>query len=200
MGQCPSVAQRNLRECRQALGLSQSALAAELGVSSETYRAWDSGRRPAPARILARVRALVAHRDDQELFPLAVLAILIGVHVRMLRNAARDGRLSVTYDTRTTFRRMRTRATTADAKAFRQSYYRKTVRAEDRRPPLTWSAIPADYAVQIRALRQRLGASQARFAELVGAARKAVVYQWDSRKRTPSPVFWQRIQALSRDV
>lgn len=42
--------------------------------------------------------------------------------------------------------------------------------------------------------------SQARFADLVGAARKAVVYQWESRKRTPSPVFWQRIQALSQDV
>ena len=95
---------------------------------------------------------------------------------------------------------MRTRATIADAKAFRRSYYGKTVRAEDRRTSLTWSAIPADYDLQFRTLRQRLGASQARFAELVGTARKAVVYQWESRKRTPSPVFWQRIQALSRDV
>ena len=37
---------------------------------------------------------------------------------------------------------------------------------------------------------------QAGFARLVGAAGKAVVYQWEARKRTPSPLFWQRIIAL----
>jgi DNA-binding XRE family transcriptional regulator len=125
---------------------------------------------------------------------------LIGVHVRTFRNVARDGRLSVTYDTRTTFRCLRARATLADARTFRRSYYGHRVRAEDRRVPLTWSTVPLDYDVKIRVLRQRLGMSQARFADLVGAARKAVVYQWESRKRTPSPVFWQRIQALSQDV
>ena len=31
---------------------------------------------------------------------------------------------------------------------------------------------------------------------MVGAAGKAVVYQWEARKRTPSPLFWQRIIAL----
>ena len=185
-----------LRECRKALEFSQSAFAAVLGVSPDTYRVWDSGRRPPPARFLDRARALVAHQDAQELLPLDVLATLIGVHVRTLRNAARDGRLSVTYDTRTTFRRLRTRATLDDARAFRQTYFGRTVRAEDRCTPLTWSVIPPDYDVRIRALRQNLGVSQARFAELVGAARKAVVYQWESRKRTPSPVFWRRIEKL----
>ena len=48
------------------------------------------------------------------------------------------------------------------------------------------------------ALRQRLDLSQARFAELVRAASKAVVYQWESRKRCPSPVFWRRIEELWR--
>ncbi len=67
---------------------------------------------------------------------------------------------------------------------------------EDRPTPLTWSTIPLDYDVRIRAVRQGLGLSQARFAELVGAARRAVVYQWESRKRTPSPVFWRRIEKL----
>ena len=94
---------QTLRACREALECSQSAFAAELGVFLETYRVWDSGRRSAPARILDRARALVAHQNDQELLPLRVLALLIGVHVRTLRNAARDGRLSVTYDTRTTY-------------------------------------------------------------------------------------------------
>ena len=33
-------------------------------------------------------------------------------------------------------------------------------------------------------------------ATLVGAAQKAVVYQWEARKRTPSPLFWQRLTTL----
>ena len=47
-------------------------------------------------------------------------------------------------------------------------------------------------------MRRSLGLSQARFATRVGAARKAVVYQWEARKRCPSPVFWQRIATLCR--
>ena len=189
---------RTLRECRLALGQSQAAFAAMLGASPESYRTWDAGRRATPLKILARARALATHRDDHALLPLSVLALLIGVHVKTLRAAARDGRLPVTYDTRTTFRRLRARATPAAARAFRRSYYGRTVRAEDRRAPLTWSTIPPDYDVQIRALRQRLDLSQARFAELVRAASKAVVYQWESRKRCPSPVFWRRIEELWR--
>lgn len=193
------MTQGTLRGCRRALSLSQAAFAAALGVSPETYRVWDSARRQPPAQVLDRARALVVHRkDDQELLPLAVLATLVGVHVRTLRNAARDGRLAVTYDTRTTFRRLRPRATPADARVFRQFYYGRTVRPEDRRSPPTWSTIPLDYDIRIRALRQRRGLSQARFATLVGAAKKAVVYQWESRKRCPSPVFWQRIEKLGR--
>ena len=129
-------------------------------------------------------------------FHLPVLALLIGVHVKTLRAAARDGRLPVTYDTRTTFRHLRARATPAAARAFRRSYYRRMVRPDDRRTPLTWASVPSDYAEQIRALRRARGLSQAQLATLVGAAQKAVVYQWEARKRTPSPVFWQRITAL----
>ena len=68
----------------------------------------------------------------------------------------------------------------------------------DRRAPLTWANVPDDYDEQIRALRRARGLSQAQLATLVGAARKAVVYQWEARKRMPSPVFWQRIAALHR--
>ena len=99
-----------LRECRIALGQSQAAFAAMLGASPESYRTWDAGRRATPLKILARARALATHRDDHALLPLPVLALLIGVHVKTLRAAARDGRLPVTYDTRTTFRRLRARA------------------------------------------------------------------------------------------
>ena len=88
-----------------------------LGVSPESYRTWDAGRRATPLKILARAKALATHRDDHALLPLPVLALLIGVHVKTLRSAARDGRLLVTYDTRTTFRRLRARATPAAARA-----------------------------------------------------------------------------------
>ena len=79
---------------------------------------------------------------------------------------------------------------------FRRFYFGRQVRPVDHRQPLTWASVPGDYDVQIRALRRARGLSQMQLAALVGAARKAVVYQWETRKRTPSPLFWQRIAAL----
>ena len=187
---------RTLRECRIALGKSQTAFAAMLGVSPESYRTWDAGRRATPPKILARARALATHRDDHALLPLPALALLIGVHVKTLRSAARDGRLPVTYDNKTTFRRLRARATPTAARQFRRFYFGRQVRRADRRQPLTWASVAEDYDVQIRALRRARGLSQAQLATLVGAAHKAVVYQWEARKRTPSPLFWQRLTAL----
>ena len=203
MAWCDVVEPRTLRECRIALGQSQAAFALMLGASPESYRTWDAGRRATPPKMLARACALATHRNDHELLPLPMLALLIGVHVKTLRAAARDGRLPVTYDTRTTdtrttFRWLRARATLADAKAFRRSYYGRTVRPYDRRAPLTWTSVPSDYDAQIRAVRRARGLSQAQLAALVGAAHKAVVYQWEARKRTPSPLFWQRLAALHR--
>ena len=198
MAWCDVVEHRTLRECRIALGQSQAACAAMLGVSPESYRTWDAGRRATPPQVMARARALATHRDDHALLPLPVLALLIGVHVKTLRAAARDGRLPVTYDTRTTFRRLRACATPAAAWQFRRSYFGRQVLQADRRQPLTWASVPADYDVQIRALRRARGLSQAQLATLVGAAHKAVVYQWEAQKRTPSPVFWQRLTALHR--
>ena len=83
------------------MGQSQAAFAALLGVSPESYRTWDTGRRATPSQVMARAQALATHRDDHALLPLPMLALLIGVHVKTLRSAARDGRLPVTYDTRT---------------------------------------------------------------------------------------------------
>ena len=91
----------------------------------------------------------------------------------------------MTYDTRTTFRQLRARATLAAVTQFRHAYYGRPVRPADRRVPLTWAGVPDDYAEQIRALRRARGLSQAQLATLVGAARKAVVYQGAARKRTP---------------
>ena len=196
MAWCDVVEPRTLRACRIVLGQSQAAFAAMLGASPESYRTWDAGRRPTPPKMLARARALATHRDDHALLPLPVLALLIDVHVKTLRAAAREGRLPVTCDTRTTFRHLRARATPGAARTFRRSYYRRTVCPADHRAPLTWASVPDDYDAQIRALRRARGLSQAQLATLVGAARKAVVYQWEARKRTPSPVFWQRITVL----
>ena len=200
MAWCDVVEPRTLRECRIALGQSQAAFAAMLGVSPESYRTWDAGRRATPPHVMARARALATHREEHALLPLPVLALLIGVHVKTLRAAARDGRLPVTYDNKTTFRRLRGRATSR--RLLRPVSAMRTmggqVRPADRRAPPTWASVPDDYDVQIRALRRAHGLSQAQLATRVGAARKAVVYQWEARKRCPSPVFWQRIDALCR--
>ena len=187
-----------MRTYRRALGVSQAAFAAQLDVPYETYRPWDAGRREPPPHLLTRARTLAGYQDETVLLPLPVLASLIGVHVRTLHAAARSGRLVVTYDTRTTFRRLRPRATLTAAREFRRDYYGTRCRPPATPAALTWASVPEDYDVHLRTLRRRLGISQAGLARLVGAAGKAVVYQWEARKRTPSPVFWQRIVALHR--
>ena len=174
-----------MRTYRRALGLSQSAFAAQLNVPLETYRPWDAGRRDPPPQLLTRARTLAGYPDETVLLPLPVLALMIGVHVRTLHAAARSGRLGVAYDTRTTFRRLRPRATLKHALDFRRHYYGTQRRPPATPVPLTWASVPEDYDVQLKALRRHLDISQAGFARLVGAAGKAVVYQWEARKRTP---------------
>jgi transcriptional regulator with XRE-family HTH domain len=56
----------------------------------------------------------------------------------------------------------------------------------------------SNYAATLIGLRRRLGFSQQQLATKVGAASKAVVYQWESGKRKPSPGFWLRIERLNR--
>ena len=191
------MASFTLRQCRHALALSQSSFAAQLGVSLETYRTWDSGRRPVRPDILTRANELALRADPHALPPLEMLARLIHVHVKTLHAAAKDGRLRVTYETRTTFRSLRARATVADADTFLHAYFEKAVWPKERPAPLTWSHIPSDYGEQIRRVRRQLGVTQAQFAARVGAACKAVVYQWEAGKRCPSPLFWQKIEAFS---
>lgn len=188
------LASLTLRQCRDALGISQSSFAAQLGVPLETYRTWDSGRRSVRTDVLTRANALALRCDPHALLSFDTLARLIHIHRRTLHAAAKDGRLRVTYDTRTTFRRLRVRATLADAECFLHEYFEKAVWPKDRPAPLNWNQIPPNYDAQIRRVRRQLGLTQAQFAGLVGAARKAVVYQWESRQRCPSPVFWERIQ------
>jgi DNA-binding transcriptional regulator YiaG len=51
-----------LREIRTRLNLSQAECAAALGVAIETFRTWDSGRRPAPEGVIDKVCTLKAKR------------------------------------------------------------------------------------------------------------------------------------------
>ena len=59
-------------------------------------------------------------------------------------------------------------------------------------------SVPENYATTVIGLRRRLGLSQQQLAAKLGAAGKAVVYQWESGKRKPSPVFWLKIERLKR--
>src|ERR1035437_4959257 len=62
-----------LRELRHSVGRLQEEFAALLGVPLETFRTWDSGRRPLPPPILQRARAAVAdHARRTELLPVPV--------------------------------------------------------------------------------------------------------------------------------
>jgi ribosome-binding protein aMBF1 (putative translation factor) len=78
-------------------------------------------------------------------------------------------------------------------------WYRRTYGRGRRHPVLVCRVtVPANYAATLVGLRQRLGLSQQELAAKIGAASKAVVYQWESGKRKPSQVFWLRVDRLQR--
>jgi DNA-binding XRE family transcriptional regulator len=146
---------------------------------------------------MEKARAFAAVEDPSRLWRLQDLAAELGVHVRTLRAAARSGRLDVTYENRVVFRNPIPKATldasrTFMARFYRQSYSRFAVKPT--MPPRTH--VPQDCASKLLALRRRLQLSQAELAARVGAAGKAVVYQWESGKRRPSEIFWCRIETL----
>jgi len=199
MASCDRDPMSEMRELRGKVGLSQRECAALLDVSEETFRVWDSGRRAVPVSALHRARRVVAeHARQTELLPLGQLAAELGVHVRTLQAAARTGRLEVRFSTRSVFGRPMRLASRAAGAQFKRTHYRRFAGQAVCAAPLP--SVPTDYDEQLKRLRRRLRLTQEGLARRVGAARKAVVYQWESRKRTPSPVFWQRIQELSRDA
>jgi DNA-binding transcriptional regulator YiaG len=188
-----------LREIRTRLGLSQAECATALGVAVETFRTWDAGRRPAPEAIVSQARTLKAKRALYDRVPLQVLADELHVHVRTLRAAAHDGRLAATFGPRPFFGKLTATATREAAARFMATWYRRTYgRGRRRLVAVCRLSVPANYAAQLIGLRHRLGLSQEQLAANVGAASKAVVYQWESGKRKPSPVFWLHIERLQR--
>jgi DNA-binding transcriptional regulator YiaG len=186
-----------LREIRTRLGLSQAECATALNVALETFRTWDAGRRSAPRAVIERARTLKAKRPTHERVPLQVLAEELQVHVRTLRAGARDGRLAVKFDARPYFGKLTVSATREAGARFMAKWYRRTYGRGQRRPVALYRVtVPANCAATLVGLRLRLGLSQEQLADKIGAASKAVVYQWESRRRKPSPVFWLRIQRL----
>jgi DNA-binding transcriptional regulator YiaG len=186
-----------IRDVRLRLRLSQSQFATLLGVSAETYRTWDSGRRVVPDALVDKARVLGAANDPNRLWSLQELADELGVHVRTLRDAARSGRLDVFYENRVVFRNPVPRATLAAGRLFMARYYRRLYSRYAARPPVPEQArVPPDWNRRLRRIRRELRLTQTHLAEQIGASGKAVVYQWESRKRKPSPILWRRIEEL----
>ena len=188
-----------LRDLRRNAGLTEQGFADLIDTPVNTFRMWDSGLRPVPAHVLPRARrATIEHARQTQLLPLSELATELGVHVRTLQAAARTGRLDVHFSEQSVFGRPRKVASRAAAERFIRTHYRRFAGQAPCPAPLP--SVPPDYDVRLKILRSEFELSQPALARLIGAAGKAVVYQWESRKRTPSPVFWQRIQELSRNV
>jgi DNA-binding transcriptional regulator YiaG len=185
-----------LRELRRTADLSQQELASLLGVPVNTFRLWDSGLRPIPVNVIPRATRVVGeHARNAESLSLDQLARELGVHQRTLRAAARTGRLRVTFSVRSVFGRPIRLATRAAGHAFMQTHYRRYSRPSQIIMPLP--SIPRDYHLYLKRLRRQLRLTQESLARRIGAASKAVIYQWESRKRTPSAVFWKRVKALN---
>jgi DNA-binding transcriptional regulator YiaG len=182
-----------LRALRHQLHLSQPAFAVLLDVNPESYRTWDAGRRPVPATVLAKAHDL-ARAASGVARPLYAWAASSGIHVRTLRQAALDGRLEVTYSPHVFFGHAVPLATGAAVHQFKTRYYCQTTRWN--RPPRPSRSVPIDYDQRLIAGRQQMGLSQAALAAAMGAANRSVVYQWESRRRTPSSFFWRRFVAL----
>jgi hypothetical protein len=101
--------------------------------------------------VLTRANACALRHDPHASLPLDTSALLIHVHVRTLHAAAKDGRLHVTYDTRTTFRRLRRRAMLADAEYFLHAHFETAVWPKQRQARLsTRCRQPADAVCNTR--------------------------------------------------
>lgn len=135
---------------------------------------------------------------DTEPLPLDQLACELGVHQRTLRAAARTGRLEIEFSSRSVFGRPIRRATRQAAAVFMERYYRKSYSRFAIKPLPPNTHVPLDYSRRLRQLRRRLGLTQTQLATSIGAAGKAVIYQWESEKLRPSPVFWRAVEGLSR--
>ncbi len=143
-----------MRCLRLRMQLSQPQFAARLGVSAETYRAWDSGRRAVPDGWLEKARTLAVVEAPDRQWSLPHLATQLGIHVRTLRHAARNGRLTVTYGNRVVFRNPVPTATLAAGRAFIERYYKRSYSRFAPKPIAPVPVrVPPDCAQRLRAMR-----------------------------------------------
>ena len=190
---CVSV--NELRELRRDAHVTQQELADLLKIPVNTFRMWDSGLRRPAAHIVAQARdALATRARRRQLLPLADLARELGVHVRTLQAAARTGRLETRFSVRSVFGRPMRFASRDAGEQFVARHYCRFSGQEICPAPLP--TVPGDYDKRLRDVRRQRGLTQEALARRIGAAGKAVIYQWESRKRTPSPVLWRRFLEL----
>lgn len=187
----------SLRSLRASTKLSQRTFAARLGVPSESYRAWESGRRQPPKDLVSQAARIASVCGTQIPMPLPHLAAVLGISEMTLRNAIRSGRLR-TEDAPFMSGRAVIRATRSDGEDFLANRYRSSVTLPGvgSRALTLVCPTPAEASRRIRDLRARFSLSQSKLARQVGAANRAVVYQWESLKRRPSPILWLRLVAL----
>ena len=75
--------------------------------------------------VVSQGSGTAAREDPARLWSLEALAAELGVHVRTLRNAARSGRLCVTFESRVVFGHLVPRATLAAGRTFIERYYKR---------------------------------------------------------------------------
>ena len=159
-----------LRQLRRNANVSQQQCAELLGVPVNTFRMWDSGRRPIPCGVIERVTvSLTEHVRDTEPLSLDQLASELCVHERTLRAAARSGRLVVHLSSQSAFGRPIQRAARQAARAFMEHYYRKSYSRFAIKPPAPNVVVPSDYARRLRCLRRQLSMMQTQLAMTIGA-------------------------------
>jgi len=107
-----------------------------------------------------------------------------------------DGRLDTVFSVRSVFGRPMRFASRAAGEQFLAAHYRCFSGQEICPAPVP--TVPGDYDQLLLDVRRRRGLTHEALARRISAASKAVVYQWESRKRTPSPVLWQRVLELER--
>jgi DNA-binding transcriptional regulator YiaG len=175
----------SIRDIRLAAGHSQRSFALLLDVPFETYRPLDGDAVP------YRLHSCSARRNCLR-EPRWLTSSLF--KPRTLRAAARDGRLRVQFSTRSVFGRPIRRASRAAIDEFVRLHYRQRYsRYATPLPRPSMPVVPTNFASQLIRLRLRLRLTQAELARRIGAANKSVIYQWETRRRTPSVVFWVRV-------
>ena len=193
----PPAGQSEIRRLRLRTELSQPQFAWLLGVSAEMYRRWDSGRRAVPDAWLDKARELAAAEDPRRLWSLQELATELGVHVQTLRRRRPKRSIEGYLRNRVAFGNPIPKSTIQAGRAFFEHYYRRSYSRSAPKPRTPQrTLVPVDCARRILEVRRRLRLTQTQLAKQIGAAGKAVVYQWESAKRKPSRLFWEKIEGL----